>query len=117
MTPGMQHVLQILAPRRFHLEDEKRTQSEIEAVFASHPGFAFEREVHVAGGIIDFLAGDTGIEVKLKGQAAQIIRQLAGYAQDPGISGLVLVSAKPIALPVHLHGKPLALVNLVRAWL
>lgn len=125
MTDGMREVLAALRGKRFPLEDEKATQAAIAGVLASEFPGNYEREVHVAGGIIDFVviastrAGSsmTGVEVKIKGQPAAIIRQLKGYAEEPMLAGLILVTSKPVALPDMISGKPLGLLDLARAWL
>lgn len=127
----LQSVLDALAGRRFPLEDEKATQAAIgEALDATFDHWS--REVRIAGGIIDFVVGlyepdppplrsvrlvSVGIEVKLKGAAPAIRRQLAGYAAEPGLAGLVLVTSRPMALPATIGGKPVAALDLGRAWL
>jgi len=118
MTDAMKAVLAVLAGKRFSLEDEKRTQTEMWSVLEADPRtWQGGREVRVAGGIIDFLIGGAGIEVKLKGQPAAIARQLKGYAAEPAIEGLVLVTARPVALGARIGGKPVAVFDLARAWL
>lgn len=113
----MRHVLARLSPKRLPLEDEKDTQRAIGIALGEEPAFIFEREVHVQGGIIDFLVGDVGIEVKLKGGAGAIGRQLRAYAKEPAIKGLIFVTAKPIVLADHINGKPLVTFNLGKGWL
>lgn len=113
----IRNVLARLAVKRLPLEDEKETQRAIGTALAEEPAFDFEREVHVQGGIIDFLVGDVGIEVKLKGGAGAIGRQLRAYAKEPAIKGLIFVTAKPIVLADHINGKPLVTFNLGRGWL
>lgn len=118
MTSGMNTVVRILTGKRLHLEEEKRTQAEIEAVLAAEPGLIWAREVPVDGGIIDFVVdGDTGVEVKLRARAADVRRQLQRYARDARLTGLVLVTARPVALPDAIGGKPVAAIDLGRAWL
>jgi hypothetical protein len=117
MTPLMQRVMAILSLRRFSLEDEKRTQAEIAEALDARVD-TWQREVRIAGGIIDFVAfGEIGIEVKIKGAPKDIRRQLEGYAAEQTLSGLVLVSSKPVSLPAEINGKPVAQLNLGRAWL
>lgn len=128
----MARVWEALRGCRLPLEDEKQTQAAIAEVLAQKlgpvggwahqsardPVVMWSREVPVAGGIIDFVAlRDIGIEVKLKGAPLNIVRQLHAYAAEPAISGLVLVTAKPVALPATIRGKPVAVVDLGRAWL
>jgi hypothetical protein len=80
-----------------------------------------EREVRLSDGHsrIDMIAGRTGIEVKLEGSWANVIRQLTRYAKCPEIESLVLVTtrAKHHKLPDQLCGKPLNLVSLIGAGL
>lgn len=113
----MRAVMGALRGRRFPLEAEKQTQAAIaDALDQRIDGWA--REVRVVGGVIDFVAlGDIGIEVKLKGQEREIERQLEAYAADPALAGLILVTAKPVALPARIAGKPVAVLDIARAWL
>jgi len=113
----MRNVLARLAVKRLPLEDEKETQRALGVALGDQPALAFEREVHVIGGIIDFLVGDVGIEVKLKGGAGAIGRQLRAYSKEPALKGLIFVTAKPIVLADHINGKPLVTFNLGRGWL
>ncbi|ADJ22993.1 conserved hypothetical protein [Hyphomicrobium denitrificans ATCC 51888] len=117
MTLLMREIMVALTGKRFPLEDEKATQSAIWDVFRFQTVYGASREVRVAGGIIDFLIDDVGIEVKIKGQAASIMRQLRAYADEPAISGLILVTSKPVALGPTIGGKPVAVFDMARAWL
>lgn len=130
MTPcdHMRRIMTAIAGHRFPLEDEKQTQAEI-ALALGRAGVLAMREVPIAGGVIDFVAefGEVslvtgrniriGIEVKIKGGAAAIGRQLKGYAAEDGLDGLLLVTSRAMALPVEIGGKPVAVVDLGRAWL
>lgn len=115
----LNHVLAALRGKRFPLEDEKQTQNAIERTLQSALGAGYwEREVRIAGGIIDFLAfGDVGIEVKLKGRAGEIRGQIARYAIEPRLKSLVLVTAKPVAIAEIINGKRCAVLDIARAWL
>lgn len=77
------------------------------------------REVVLSDGRsrIDMLAGTVGIEVKIDGSWASVIRQLTRYAKCTDVGSLVLVTsrAKHHHLPDQLAGKPLHLVSLVGA--
>lgn len=127
----MRKVLAALSGQRFPLEDEKQTQAAISQALAA-AGLHAEREVPVAGGVIDFVVTfsepsppplrsmrfrHVGIEVKIKGGAAAIGRQLKGYAAEDGLDGLILATSRAMALPVEIGGKPVAVVDLGRAWL
>lgn len=76
-----------------------------------------EREARLSDGHsrIDLLAGGCGIEVKIEGSWANVVRQLTRYAKCREISSLVLVTsrAKHHHIPDQLCGKPLSLVSLV----
>lgn len=124
-------ILDALGGKRFPLEDEKQTQAAISKVLDDTFDH-WSREVRIAGGIIDFVVGvyepsppplrsvrlvSIGIEVKLKGTPRDIARQLRGYAAEDGLDGLVLVTAKAMALPGMIGGKPVAVFDLGRAWL
>lgn len=131
MTYDMSTVLNALAGKRFPLEDEKATQEAIgEALHAAftdsgkfvmpHP--TVRREVRLSNGqIIDFLVGDPGnaigVEVKIKGQATAIRRQLCKQIDSGDVSALVLATSKAVALPEKLHGRPLVVFDMARAWL
>lgn len=59
-------------------------------------GIDYEREVRVAGGFIDFLiAGQLGVEVKIKGSTAALGRQLARYAAEDRITELLVLTTRP----------------------
>lgn len=130
MTVHLQKILAALAGKRFPLEDEKQTQAAVNVALLC-AGLVVDREVPSPGGIIDFVVTldepsgvlrsmrfvHIGIEVKLKGQPAAIRRQLERYASDEMLEALILVTAKPVAMPAAIGGKPLAVFDLGRAWL
>lgn len=117
--PGPQdpvHVLGLFYRWRFNYQKEKDLQDGIETVLRA-AGVEFEREKNlVEFGTIDFLLrGGIGIEVKIKGSPADVIRQLHRYAQSPQIASLVLVTGKLShgrSFPAELQAKPLYVVHL-----
>lgn len=111
-------VAQLLSQYRLPLHDERATQSEIASAL-DHAGVAHEREVRLsAADIIDFMVGEVGIEVKLRGTSkTQIYRQLERYAQHAAVRELVLATNTSMGLPPLINGRPAHVLSLGRAWL
>lgn len=64
---------------------------------------------------IDFLLDSgVGIEVKVQGSTPDLIRQLARYAADPRVVGLLVVTTKRqhLAVPSNLVGVPVAALHI-----
>lgn len=61
---------------------------------------------------IDFLVGDVGLEVKVKGQRTPL-RQLTRYAESSWLAGLLLVTTRAASPPSELAGKPVGVVSLL----
>lgn len=117
--------------KRFPLEDEKQTQAAIyDALSAAN--LRVDREVSVAGGVIDFVVTVSdpfpppcrgfrirriGIEAKIRGTRRGIVRQMIRYAADPGLCALVLVTSKPVTLGPMFATKPALVIDLGKAWL
>lgn len=68
---------------------------------------------------IDFLVDGVGIECKVAGSRAEVLRQLTRYADFDEIEALVLVTciASHTRLPDEIDGKKLRVVNLALAGL
>lgn len=120
-----------LAGKRFPFEDEKATQAAIDDALKA-AGLDVEREVPCGRGVIDFVVTlsvpfpapcrgmrfkHVGIEVKIKGAAAEIARQVRGYAADENIDEIILMTSKPVRLPDQIADTPLHVFNMARAWL
>lgn len=109
-----------LRHHRFQLEDEKRLQADVaEALGAA--GIPYRREVRLfQGDVIDFVAHvdglEIGIEAKIKGASARIIRQLDRYAVHD-IDGIVLLTRRLLAVHPERFGIPFRQINLSEAWL
>lgn len=73
-------------------------------------GIRFEREVVLApGDRIDFLVGSLGLEVKVVGSEATVLRQLQRYAQSERVTELLLFTLRMQlgrGFPPSLSGKP-----------
>jgi hypothetical protein len=115
-------VIAILRSTRFPLEDEKRLQEAMAAALAAR-GLACTREVPLSAdgaalGVIDLLvAPNVGVEVKIKGGAKDIFRQIDRYALSPALAAIIVATGKPLALPQIIGGKRCVVVNLSRTWL
>jgi len=72
-------------------------------------------------GVIDFYVPSlkTGLEVKIKGNAGDVLRQLRRYAADPRLERIVLVNGKSFSVPEMIGPRRVMLetVNLARGWL
>jgi len=106
-----------LAPLTFTNEDELQAAL-AEALAAADIGS--EREVKLSDrrSRIDLLGPDgVGLEVKVDGSWADVLRQLTRYAKCDEIKELILVTtrAKHHHLPAALEGKPLHLLSLIGA--
>jgi hypothetical protein len=89
------------------------------AVALSCAGIEHAREVILSKrDRIDFLAGDVGVEVKIKGGITDLTSQLFRYAGFPQISALVVVAGKNTLanLPAEINGKPVHVVRIARAF-
>lgn len=97
-------IINILSSYEFSIHDEKILQFEIAEVFTFEK-IEFKKEVVLANGIIDFMIGDIGLEIKIKGQPMSIFRQLERYAQDDNINAIILANVKTMTLPDIINGK------------
>lgn len=81
-------------------------------------GIPFRHEAPIAPRRrIDFLCGNTGVEVKRGRPLAQpLVRQLRAYAQSEEVGALVLVAEHPPRLAGEVGGKPLYVVSLYKLW-
>jgi hypothetical protein len=108
----------VLAGYRFRFSSERELQDGIARVL-DDAGFTHRREAPLGplgrSGTIDFLVGDVGVEIKIKGALAQVTRQLHRYAEESAVRELLLVtgSARLDRLPSSLCGKPLGVLHLL----
>lgn len=82
-------------------------------------GLPVEREVRLADAErIDLLVGAVGVEVKVKGPANAVLRQLLRYARSDRVEALVLVTTRAahLRLPRTAGGKPLTVLFVARPW-
>ena len=104
-----------------HLRLPLNNEKELQAAFAHElrrvdAGYA--REVSLGDGdIIDFLIGDVGLEMKIKGQRMAIYRQCERYCGHDRLQALVLATNVAMGMPAAINGKPIFIASLGRAWL
>lgn len=112
--------LSLFADRPFRATDEAALQREIAGILTAG-GVAFEREVRLTkADRIDFLVdGNVGLEVKVAGSRADVIRQLFRYAESHRLTHLVLASTRwaHAAMPPAMLGKPVSVLPLYRGTL
>lgn len=115
MTP--EEIVAFIHARRLPLTSEKATQVALADEFRK-AAIMVEREVRLDEfGIIDFLAGDIGIEIKLRGQRRAIYHQCAFYCEHDRVRSLVLATNAAMGMPITINGKPVFVAHLGRAWL
>ena len=65
-------------------------------------GMLHEREVPTATGPVDFVVhGTTLLEVKVKGSGLVVARQVARYLEDARFAEAVVVTSRPMSLPIE----------------
>ncbi|MFP5276953.1 MAG: hypothetical protein ACLGPM_07550 [Acidobacteriota bacterium] len=104
-----------LSTFRFIYESEADLQMGIEQVL-SPSAFRVEREVQLGDlGRLDFLInGRIVIETKIGGSAAELMRQVARYAQSEMVAGILVVTDRAShRLPPEFNGKPVLVHSLL----
>lgn len=102
----------LIRGHRYVYASEVELHGQLEQVLTA-AGVPVSREVHLTSrDRIDFLVGDVGIEVKVKGERTPI-RQLTRYAESSWVAGLLLVTTRAAGVPSTLLGKPVAVVSLM----
>lgn len=108
----MAAVATLIRSHRYSYASEVELHEQLERVLVT-AGVPVVREVRLTErDRIDLMAGDVGIEVKVKGQRSPL-RQLGRYAEHPSVQGLLLVTTRAANLPSHLRGKPVSVVSLL----
>jgi hypothetical protein len=111
MTPD--EIATMLRGYKFRFVDEMELHDGIAMALRDH-GIRHQREFRLTGhGRLDFFLTDEAIalEVKIKGRAANVLRQLERYAANAAISGLVLCTTRRLhahQMPASINGKSLA---------
>lgn len=107
----------LLSKHRFTLSHEKALQAEIGALLTANK-IEHSREVKLSDrDCIDFLIGNVGMEVKLKGAAMAIYKQCERYCGYPEVGELILVTNRSMGFPKEINKKPTYLLSLGKNWL
>lgn len=99
-----------LARYRMPVSVERELQDAVERALRAEK-LEFKREVTRGADRIDFVVGSVGVELKVKGSAGDVLRQLERYALWTDLTELLLVTTKGAhrALPSVVGGKPLTI--------
>ena len=101
----------------FSIHNEKLVQKEMSDVFTEY-NLDHEREVMLKPyGTIDFMMGDIGVEVKVKGSVEAIFKQCKRYCEHDRVKSLILVTARCMGFPEEINGKPCYYFHLSKALL
>lgn len=121
MATSLQHpgtlirALSALELARFRFSSELELQAGIAEVLTG-AGVSFEREARIGDReTIDFLlAGEIGLEVKIAGAPAEIVRQLQSYGYTGRVAYLILATSRNrhARMPSVLNGVPVDVVYL-----
>lgn len=112
------HLLKILFERtRFNTGASEQMVHNQVATTLLKSGYIFFREVRLGDkDRLDFLVHTISrkicIEVKLRGQPREILRQLERYAKRDQIDAIILLSAVRMGLPPEINGKPVLLASI-----
>lgn len=111
-------LVRLIRSARVDLSSEKAAQDDLERLLAQNH-VTCEREVRLNDrDIVDFLAGEIAIELKLKGARKKaVFRQLQRYAESPLVNVIILASNLSMGLPYQINGKDAYFVRLGEGWL
>ena len=107
-------LVRLIRGHRYAHADERGLQDGVARVLEA-AAIGFSREAALGDdGVIDFLIGDVGLEIKVGGSRAAVTRQMFRYAGSPQIASLVLVTTRARhTLPALLRGKPVHVCHLL----
>ena len=107
----MDLIVSALAASSFRYSRETQLHLGIEQCLVA-AGFEPKSEQRITGGRIDFLVNRVGVEVKIKGTAADLLAQLVRYSVEESIDALLVVTTRVRHrdLPRELNGKPVRVI-------
>jgi hypothetical protein len=111
----LNRIVAALSSFRFRFNTEDELHQGIAQVLEKNQFNAKHEAELTAADRIDFLVDGIGIEVKVDGSRAAVIRQLHRYAQLHEIKALILITSRNrhCDLPETINNKPLRVINLV----
>lgn len=96
----------------YHFTTEIQLQDGIEHVFKAH-NVPYIREKIIGLNRIDFVSLSIAIEIKIKGNLQNVIRQLHRYAQLPDFTEVILItSSNRHIIPPTLNNKTITVINI-----
>jgi hypothetical protein len=123
VRPQVHTLVGWLSAGRFDLDDEKACQAQILQWLTDRlppeiqPDLKPEHRLS-SRDIPDFFILGVVIEVKMnKSREANVVRQLARYAEHPEVTDLILLTNRAVRAPGAINGKRLCVISLGRAWL
>jgi hypothetical protein len=111
----LEGIIGLLESRRFNAQTESELQTAIAQTFEG-AAIAFVREYRLSPrDRIDFKIGRVGIEVKIGGSNAALIRQVHRYAQSDALDSIIIVTTRSQHwVPTEsINGRNVVLVSLV----
>lgn len=111
-TPELADIVRALSGKGIVTQHESEFQDKVARLLAE-ASVSFEPEVRLSPqDRIDFLVGRVGVELKVQGTFAAVLRQLHRYAQSDRIDHLVLVSTvrKLACMPPDVGGKGVTVI-------
>ncbi len=113
------HLIQLIKKMRFDISNEKDVQAQLEKKLIEKE-YEFEREFILdedKKNIPDFMVGNICIEVKIKGGALDIFRQLQRYTEFDQVQEIILLTNRNIILPSQINCKNAYQINIGAGWL
>jgi hypothetical protein len=113
--PTLEGLIGLLERYRFAGQTENELQAAIARAFEEE-AIAFEREYRLSPqDRIDFKVGRVGIEVKIGGSNAALIRQVHRYAQSDALDSIIIVTTRASHyIPADsVNGRTVVMVSLV----
>ena len=118
-TSILPQIKKLLTGKRLISTDEKQLQDQIMTLLTASGWFTDIKKEYTLGdkGRVDFFIAGAAIEIKTKGSAMAIYRQLKLYADHEDVKEIILITAKSMTLPGGINNKTAGFINISKAWL